>query len=50
VLPDHLIIDFESTFIIKEPLDELAYVAPENHPQKKRLDKMKSLTKAGLAE
>lgn len=50
MFPDHLIIDFDSTFITKESLDELARFALENHPQKiDRLQQIEALTQAGMA-
>jgi D-3-phosphoglycerate dehydrogenase len=49
VFPDYLIIDFDSTFINGESLDELANFVLRNHPERtKRLDKIKSLTEAGM--
>ena len=49
MFPDHLIIDFDSTFITKESLDELTHFSLGEHPEKKgRLDKIKSLTEAGM--
>jgi len=49
VLPDHIIIDFDSTFITSESLDELAINKFGNHPNgKKLLDKIQSLTNAGM--
>ena len=49
MFPDHLIIDFDSTFITKESLDELANTALRNHPEKAhRLDQIKELTRAGM--
>ena len=49
MFPDHLIIDFDSTFITKESLDELARFSLADHPEKKgRLEKIKSLTEAGM--
>ena len=49
MFPDHLIIDFDSTFITKESLDELAHFSLANHPEKKnRLEKIESLTQAGM--
>ena len=49
MFPDHLIIDFDSTFITKESLDELACFSLGEHPEKKgRLEKISSLTEAGM--
>jgi len=49
VFPDYLIIDFDSTFINGESLDELANFILRNHPERtERLDKIKSLTEAGM--
>lgn len=49
MLPDHIIIDFDSTFITSESLDELAINKFGNHPNgKKLLDKIQSLTNAGM--
>ncbi len=50
MFPDHLIIDFDSTFITKESLDELAHAALKDHPEKSdRLGKIEALTNAGMA-
>ncbi|MEA1882117.1 MAG: HAD-IB family phosphatase [Candidatus Marinimicrobia bacterium] len=49
MFPDHLIIDFDSTFITKESLDELAHAALKAHPERtERLEKIEGLTKAGM--
>ncbi len=49
MFPDHLIIDFDSTIITKESLDELAHIALKDHPEKEnRLQKIESLTQAGM--
>ena len=49
MLPDHIIIDFDSTFITSESLDELAINKFGNHPNaKKLLGKIQSLTNAGM--
>ena len=49
MFPDYLIIDFDSTFINGESLDELANFVLRNHPERtERLDKIKSLTEAGM--
>jgi D-3-phosphoglycerate dehydrogenase len=49
VFPDHLIIDFDSTFIAKESLDELAHTSLIDHPERtERLEKIESLTNAGM--
>ena len=50
MFPDHLIIDFDSTFITKESLDELARFALEKHPEKAdRFQQIEALTQAGMA-
>ena len=49
MLPDHIIIDFDSTFITSESLDELAINKFGNHPNgKKLMRKIQSLTNAGM--
>ena len=49
MFPDYLIIDFDSTFINGESLDELANFVLKNHPERtERLDKIKRLTEAGM--
>ena len=49
MFPDYLIIDFDSTFINGESLDELANFVLRNHSERtERLDKIKSLTEAGM--
>ena len=49
MFPDYLIIDFDSTFIKRESLDELANFVLRNHPERtERLDKIKRLTEAGM--
>ena len=49
MFPDYLIIDFDSTFIKRESLDELANFVLRNHPERtERLDKIKNLTEAGM--
>ena len=49
MFPDYLIIDFDSTFINGESLDELANFVLRNHPERtERLDKIKRLTEAGM--
>lgn len=45
----YFIIDFDSTFIKVEALDELANIALENNPKKNQiLTKIKNITKAGM--
>lgn len=47
--PDHLLIDFDSTFIRKESLDELARFSLRKHPEKQhRLKMFEALTHAGM--
>ena len=49
MFPNYLIIDFDSTFINGESLDELADFVLRNHPKRtERLDKIKRLTEAGM--
>jgi len=49
LFPDHLIIDFDSTFITKESLDELARVVLLNHIDGvERLQKIEALTLSGM--
>lgn len=45
----YFLIDFDSTFIKSEGLDELAAISLKNHPQKKELlEKIRQLTKQGM--
>ena len=49
MFPDHLIIDFDSTFITKESLDELARLVLLNHRDGvERLQKIEALTLSGM--
>ena len=49
MLPDHLIIDFDSTFITKESLDELARLVLLNHKDGvERLKDVEALTLSGM--
>ena len=49
MFPDHLIIDFDSTFITKESLDELAHLVLLNHKDGvERLKSIKVLTLSGM--
>jgi D-3-phosphoglycerate dehydrogenase len=49
LFPDHLIIDFDSTFITKESLDELAHLVLLNHKNGvERLKSIKALTLSGM--
>jgi len=49
LFPDHLIIDFDSTFITKESLDELAHLVLLNHKDGvERLKSIKALTLSGM--
>ena len=49
MFPDHLIIDFDSTFITKESLDELAHLVLLNHKNGvERLKSIKALTLSGM--
>ena len=47
--PDYIIIDFDSTFITQESLDELAIYKLNNQPDsQKKLNRIKSITNAGM--
>tara|TARA_B100000029_G_scaffold408310_1_gene409516 strand:- start:1320 stop:1982 length:663 start_codon:yes stop_codon:yes gene_type:complete len=49
VIPDYIIIDFDSTFITEESLDELAKYKLRDQPDSQTmLNKIKSLTNAGM--
>ncbi len=49
MIPDYIIIDFDSTFITEESLDELAKYKLRDQPDsQKMLNKIKSLTNAGM--
>ena len=48
MIPDYIIIDFDSTFITEESLDELAKYKLRDQPDSQTmLNKIKSLTNAG---
>ena len=49
MIPDYIIIDFDSTFITEESLDELAkYKLSNRSDSQKKLNRIKSLTNAGM--
>ena len=49
MIPDYIIIDFDSTFITEESLDELAKYKLRDHPHSQTMfNKIKSLTNAGM--
>tara|TARA_B100000949_G_scaffold94547_1_gene84321 strand:- start:1840 stop:2505 length:666 start_codon:yes stop_codon:yes gene_type:complete len=49
VFPDHLIIDFDSTFVTVESLDELAHIVLKDNPESaQRLETIKAITRAGM--
>ena len=49
MIPDYIIIDFDSTFITEESLDELAkYKLSHQNNSQKKLNKIQSLTNAGM--
>ena len=49
MIPDYIIIDFDSTFITEESLDELAKYKLSNQPDsQKKFNRIKSLTNAGM--
>ena len=49
MLPEHIIIDFDSTFIIKESLDELAhFTLGKDQKKSESLAQIKSFTRAGM--
>ena len=49
MIPDYIIIDFDSTFITEESLDELAKYKLSDQPDSQTmLNKIKSLTNAGM--
>ena len=49
MVPDYIIVDFDSTFITYESLDELAKYKLSNHPDSEvLLSRIKSLTNAGI--
>jgi len=49
VFPDHLIIDFDSTFVTVESLDELAHIVlKDNLESAQRLETIRAITRAGM--
>jgi len=49
VFPDHLIIDFDSTFVTVESLDELAHIVLKDNPENaQRLETIRAITRAGM--
>jgi D-3-phosphoglycerate dehydrogenase len=49
VFPDHLIIDFDSTFVTVESLDELAHIVLKDKPESaQRLETIRAITRAGM--
>lgn len=49
MFPDHLIIDFDSTFITVESLDELALIVLKDDPESaQRLERIREITRAGM--
>jgi len=49
VFPDHLIIDFDSTFVTVESLDELAHIVLKDNPESaQRLEMIRAITRAGM--
>ena len=49
MFPDHLIIDFDSTFVTVESLDELAHIVLKDNPESaQRLEKIRAITRAGM--
>ena len=49
MFPDHLIIDFDSTFVTVESLDELAHIVLKDNPESaQRLETIKTITRAGM--
>jgi len=49
VFPDHLIIDFDSTFVTVESLDELAHIVLKDNPEiAQRLETIRAITRAGM--
>ncbi len=49
MFPDHLIIDFDSTFVTVESLDELAHIVLKDNPESaQRLETIKAITRAGM--
>jgi len=49
VFPDYLIIDFDSTFVTVESLDELAHIVLKDNPESaQRLETIRAITRAGM--
>ena len=49
MFPDHLIIDFDSTFVTVESLDELAHIVLKDNPEStQRLETIRGITRAGM--
>ena len=49
MVPDHLIIDFDSTFVTVESLDELAHIVLKDNPESaQRLETIRAITRAGM--
>ena len=49
MFPDHLIIDFDSTFVTVESLDELAHIVLKDNPESaQRLEMIREITRAGM--
>ena len=49
MLPDYLIIDFDSTFVTVESLDELAHIVLQDNPESaQRLETIRAITRAGM--
>ena len=49
MFPDHLIIDFDSTFVTMESLDELAHIVLKDNPENaQHLETIKTITRAGM--
>ena len=49
MFPDHLIIDFDSTFVTVESLDELAHIVLKDNPESaQRLEMIRAITRAGM--
>ena len=49
MFPDHLIIDFDSTFVTVESLDELAHIVLKDNPENaQRLETIRAITRAGM--
>ena len=49
MFPDHLIIDFDSTFVTVESLDELAHIVLKDNPESaQRVETIRAITRAGM--